>query len=203
MTSDLGKAIDNDEVVRGLRERSPEVIDRLVDEHRDCLFRYLLRLTRDHHTAEDISQETWMRVLQRGYQYQGTHGFRTWLFSIAKRLVIDLSRQRKPLASLDAMMDDEPRFQLVSVVVDSPLDLLHHHELHRSLHTRIRRLPREQQEVLVLRVDYELALTEIACVTKVPVSRVKQRLYRALGALRIRQFPDRPRQRLDQAPAAA
>ena len=201
MASGLSKAIDNDEIVRGLRDRSPEVLGRLMDEHNDCLFRYLLTLTRNHHTAEDIFQETWLRVLQRGYQFRGTHSFRTWLFSIAKHLVIDLSRQTKPLASLDAMMKDDPRFEPKSAAAGSPLDLLHRHELHRCLQAQVRLLPREQQEVLLLRADGELALTEIACMTKMPVSRVKQRLYRALGVLRSRLLPDRCRQPLDQVPA--
>jgi RNA polymerase sigma-70 factor, ECF subfamily len=201
MAGEQSKAIENDEIVRGLRERNPEVIDRLVDEYRVSLFRYLLSLTRNHHTAEDIFQETWLRVLQRGYQFRGTHSFRTWLFCIAKHLVIDLSRQTKPLASLDAMLEEDSRFQPKSAVTDSPLDHLHRHELQQCLHAQVRRLPRGQQEILRLRAKYELDLTEIAGVTKMPVRRVKQRFYRALGVLRSRLLSDQYRQPLGQLPA--
>ena len=61
--------------------------------------------------AEDLFQETWMRVLLRGSQYNGKARFDTWMFTIARNLVIDLSRKRT-MSSLDEMSesgeDDRP-----------------------------------------------------------------------------------------------
>jgi RNA polymerase sigma-70 factor, ECF subfamily len=201
MRSNPGNGIENTQIVRGLRERDPEVIDRLVDEYRGCLFSYLLSLTRNSHTAEDLCQETWLRVLQRGYQFRGTCSFRTWLFCIGRHLAIDLFRHAKPLSSLDALMEEDPTFQPESAVSDSPLDRVHRWELQQRLLAQVRRLPRDQREIVLLCADQDLALAEIAGVTKMPMSRVKPILYRALGRLRSRLLPDSCRAPLDRLPS--
>ncbi len=83
-------------IARGLRRRDPEVLDGLIERYQYRLFRYLLFLTGSKETAEDLFQETWVRVLERGRQYNGKSRFEPWLFTIARHLVIDLQRRRQP-----------------------------------------------------------------------------------------------------------
>ena len=54
-------------------------------------------------TAEDVFQETWLHVLERGHQYRAQWKFEVWLFSIARHLVIDLARRKKS-QSLNELM---------------------------------------------------------------------------------------------------
>ena len=56
--------------------------------------------------AEDLFQETWIRVLERGHQYDGKHEFSTWLYAVARNLTIDYLRKKTPV-SLDGLMEDE------------------------------------------------------------------------------------------------
>ena len=93
---------ENAEIVQGLRRRNPDLLDQLIERYHYRLMRYLLHLTGNRETAEDVFQETWVRVLERGHQYNGKAKFETWLFSVARHLVIDLFRKKKP-ASLEVL----------------------------------------------------------------------------------------------------
>ncbi len=156
----------------------------LIEQYQYRLFRYLLHITGNRETAEDLFQETWIRVLNRGYQYDGKSKFETWLFSIARHLVIDLQRRKKP-QSLDALTDSDERGPLQLAAMDpSPLDLFSMREKEASVESRLAQLPAVYREVLVLRFQEELQLDEIAAVVNAPLPTIKSRLYRGLEALR-------------------
>src|SRR5580704_9366367 len=99
-------APENTEIARGLQRRDPDLLDRLIEKYQHRLLRYLVYLTGRRDLAEDIFQETWVRVLERGRQYDGRHEFSTWLFTIARNQFIDHTR-RKCLASLETLNDRE------------------------------------------------------------------------------------------------
>src|SRR5438309_2558643 len=89
-------------IARGLRRRNPDTLDHLIETYQHRLMRYLIYLTGNRERAEDLFQETWMRVLERGNQYNGKSRFDTWLFAIARHLVIDASRKKSTM-SLEAL----------------------------------------------------------------------------------------------------
>jgi len=95
---------ENTLVAQGLKRHDPELLDQLIVQYQHRLLRYLLYLTGNRETAEDIFQETWMRVLRRGDQFNGKSRFDTWLFTIARNLVIDVRRKRT-MSSLEAMRE--------------------------------------------------------------------------------------------------
>ncbi len=177
-----------EEITRGLHSRDTALIATLIEEHGGRLLRYLLLLTGNRATAEDIFQETWVRVLERGYQYKGAFGFQAWLLSIARHLVIDQSRHKRPLSLEDLSCDGRP-FDAVAAPVDSPLDRLWTQEMRAQVNAGARRLPPEHLEVLLRRVDDEMLLTEIAETMAVPLSTVKGRLYRAIENLQAHLNP--------------
>ena len=174
--------LTNEEIMRGLRIRDTDLIALLIEEYGGRLSRYLLLLTGNRSTAEDVFQETWVRVLERGYQYKGAFGFQAWLLSIARHLVIDLSRQKRPLSLEDLACDGKP-FDAVAAAVASPLEQLCLEERQARIHSQARHLPPTHREVLLRRVSDEMLLTEIAETMDVPLSTVKGRLYRAIATL--------------------
>src|SRR5690348_3155619 len=97
-------ADENTDIVRGLRRRDPELLDRLIEQYQHRLLRYLVYLSGRRDLAEDFFQETWVHVLERGGQYDGRHEFSTWLFTIARHLVIDHLRRERP-TSLEGLTD--------------------------------------------------------------------------------------------------
>lgn len=177
------------ELSRGLRRRDPDLLDRLIEQYHYRLFRYLTYLTGSRETAEDIFQETWIRVIERGHQYDAKWKFEAWLFTIARNLTIDWMR-RKPLAvSLD--LEDAvdaakpaPGAAPITSALTSPFDLVSGREESERVRTALGRISAVFREVLLLRFQEDLALEEIAAVTGAPLSTVKSRLYRGLAALR-------------------
>src|SRR5215471_17267463 len=103
---------DRAKLAERLRNGDLDVLDDLIEKYQHRLLRYLVSVTGNRSTAEDIFQETWLHVLERGHQYRAQWKFEVWLFSIARHLVIDLSRRKKS-DSLDELMDreDGPAFQ--------------------------------------------------------------------------------------------
>ena len=174
------------EVARGLRRRDPSLIDYLIQQYRYRLFRYLLMLTGSREEAEDLFQETWIRVLEKGHQYQQRWRFETWLFTIARHLAIDLMRRRQP-QSLDALLQpigpNRP-LELEDTTSSSAFEQAFQGEEAASVATALRHLPPSYREVLTLRFHEDMELEEIARVVDSPLSTVKSRLYRGLAMLR-------------------
>src|SRR5580704_16587137 len=117
---------ENTEIAVGLRRRDPELLDHLIERYQHRLLRYLLYLTGSRELAEDLFQEVWMRVLVRGAQFNGKARFDTWLFTIARNLVIDYRRKRT-VASLDELFegaseDDRPMSFEVADGEPTPFD---------------------------------------------------------------------------------
>lgn len=176
---------DTQALARGLRRRDPELLDRLIEQYQQRLYRYLLFLTAEPALAEDLFQETWVRVLERGHQYNASSRFESWLFAIARHLVIDVSR-RKKLSSLDELTESgtHPSFEPADDRSASVLQALVAHEDRQTVQLSLRKLPAYYREVLHLRFHEELPLEEIATVLSTPISTVKSRLYRGLAALK-------------------
>lgn len=176
---------ENFEIARGLRHRDPDLLDRLIEQYQHRLLRYLLYLTGNRELAEDLFQETWMRVLERGAQYNGKAKFDTWLFAIARHLVIDNSR-KKTTSSLEALQQNhEGERPFEPTAADpTPFETLASSERGEHVTAALAKLDRMHREVIVLRFHEELTLEEIAGITGAPLSTVKSRLYRGLAALK-------------------
>jgi RNA polymerase sigma-70 factor (ECF subfamily) len=178
---------ENALISQGLRLHDAELLDRLILQYQHRLLRYLLFLTGNREIAEDLFQETWMRVLTRGAQYNGSARFDTWLFTIARNLVIDFRRKRT-MASLEEMCEndgDERPFEVASSD-PNPFDRYQSSENAGRVAEALLTLDPLHREVLVLRFHEELSLDEISMVTRAPLSTVKSRLYRGLASLKPR-----------------
>ncbi|HEX6906963.1 MAG TPA: sigma-70 family RNA polymerase sigma factor [Terriglobales bacterium] len=173
-------------IARGLRRRDPDLLDRLIQQYQHRLLRYLVYLAGNRELAEDLFQETWIRVLERGHRYDGKHEFSTWLFAVARNLTIDYLRKKSPL-SLDGLMEDEEHAPMEPADT-RPLawEVLQQREQAERVSAVLVSIPAECRETLVLRFQEGLALDEIARVTGAPLGTVKSRLYRGLNMLMTR-----------------
>lgn len=191
-------AASQDEAVRqqnlaiaaGLKHQEAGLLDELILRYQHRLLRYLLFLTSSRELAEDLFQEVWMRVLVRGGQFNGKARFDTWLFTIARNLVIDYRRKRT-VASLDELFegsadDDRPMSFEITDSQPTPFDRFASMEDRERISTALLEIDTLYREVLVLRFHEEMSLQEIAAVTRAPLSTVKSRLYRGLAAIKPR-----------------
>lgn len=181
---------ENLAIAARLKHQEAGLLDELIVRYQHRLLRYLLFLTSSRELAEDLFQEVWMRVLMRGAQFNGKARFDTWLFTIARNLVIDYRRKRT-LTSLDELFDganeDDRSFSFeIMDEQPTPFDRMASSEDRERIAEALLELDTVYREVLVLRFHEDLSLQEIAGVTRAPLSTVKSRLYRGLAALKPR-----------------
>ena len=170
-------------IARGLRRRDPDLLDHLIEQYQHRLLRYLVYLSGNRELAEDLFQETWIRVLERGHQYDGRHEFSTWLYAVARNLTIDYLRKKRPL-SLDGLMEDEEHAPLEPADTrPTAWEVVQQHEQAQHIGTALVGIPAEYREAIVLRFQDGLALEEIAAVIGAPLGTVKSRLNRGRAEL--------------------
>lgn len=155
----------------------------LYARHRVRLYRFLLRQLRDGGLADELFQDIWQRVIAARRDWRPEAAFATWLFRIAHNRLADHWRalRHRPPAPEDA----DARTERVPDP-DSPERSLSEFEQRRQLQRALDELPAEQREVLLLRLEQELTLEEIATVTGVGRETVKSRLRYAMDKLRTR-----------------
>jgi RNA polymerase sigma-70 factor (ECF subfamily) len=175
-------------VSAGLKRQDVGLLDELIIRYQHRLLRYLLYLTSNREMAEDLFQEVWMRVLVRGAQFNGKARFDTWLFTIARNLVID-QRRKRTMSSLDELFegrseDDRPMSFEIADGEPTPFDRFSNLQDRERIAGALLQLDTLHREVLVLRFHEELSLEEISKVTRAPLSTVKSRLYRGMAAIK-------------------
>jgi RNA polymerase sigma-70 factor, ECF subfamily len=182
---------DSDESLM-LRYRDGDVraFELLVTRHRKALFNFILRFVRDTAQAEDVTQETFLRLVKGADAYERQAKFTTWLYTIARNLCVDASRRGKhrKAASLDAPIGDEDgSATLLDFVADGGAAVdrqAQSRELAVRLRQAIEALPDEQREIFLLREVADLQFNEIANVVGCPENTVKSRMRYALEKLR-------------------
>lgn len=158
----------------------------LYSRHRGPMFRFMLRQVRDHATAEEMYQEVWQRVIIARERYRPEAKFTTWLYQIAHNRLTDhwRAQSHRPPAPEDAVERAEREAD-----PSTPERQLSAFEERRRLQLALEELPADQREAVMLRLEQELSLEEIAQITGVGRETVKSRLRYALDKLRQRLNP--------------
>jgi RNA polymerase sigma-70 factor (ECF subfamily) len=171
-------------IARGLRRHDPDLLDHLIEQYQHRLLRYLICLAGSRELAEDLFQETWIRVIERAHQYNGRNEFSTWLYTVARNLTIDHLRRKNPV-SLDGLMADDDDHAPFEPADTRPLawELVAQRQQAETISAALSGIPAEYREAIVLRFNDGLALEEIAAVTGAPLGTVKSRVYRGLHML--------------------
>lgn len=161
----------------------------LVDIYKDKLFHLAYRMMNNAQEAEDVVQETFLRVYMNLHRYDETLKFSTWIFRIATNLCIDRLRRRRPVYSLDADMTDHEGagsdgYALLPSNERTPEAHLVVSETREQVQLAIASLPDKYKSVIVLRYLHDLSLQEIGDILDMPISTVKTRVHRGREYLR-------------------
>jgi RNA polymerase sigma-70 factor (ECF subfamily) len=174
--------VDEDrEFALRLRKGDAEGLAGLMARHQDRLFRYLRRLVGEDMAAQDVFQQTWLRVAERIRRYDLSRPFAPWLFAVARNLAYDHLRERRPERREDR--------EAVARGVDrgpDPLAQVLARERDDELAEAVNALGASDREVLALRFGEEQSLPDLARTLGLPLPTAKARLYRALARLRER-----------------
>ena len=162
--------------------------DTLVDAYWQRLFGYALRATNNAELAQDLVQETFLRIVQRLGKYDDQGKFEAWLFRILVNLVRDHGRSlaRHPTQSTVMECDGE-RIELINEMsgkLQAPFDPLYKQEEVDALQLALRRLPEGDRQILLLRHFADMPFKDIARTLNCPIGTVLARAHRALGKLR-------------------
>jgi RNA polymerase sigma-70 factor (ECF subfamily) len=174
-------------LIEKARRGSSTALYQLVEPYYRSLYGFVYRTIGDRQWAEDLVQETLLRVIERiGGFVQGN--FRAWLFTIARNLCVDFFRAQKKTVSLETELDGpESKQEIKDIIADIsklPEEELEEKLLRTKLQQAIARLAYEQREVLLLRVYSGLTFREIAELVGCPLNTALGRMHYALKNLR-------------------
>jgi RNA polymerase sigma-70 factor (ECF subfamily) len=155
----------------------------LFARYQQPLFNFILRMLSDYHKAEDIFQETFLRVFRHAQQYDESFRFSPWLYQIARNLCLEeIRRQRKvETIPVDEEADCQPTELWDKNTPDEQLEMAEEEQI---VQNAILHLSENQREVFLLRENQGLSYDEISQITNLSVSAVKSCLHRARIALK-------------------
>lgn len=185
------KNLTDQEVVARARQGRETAFRELIGRYERPVFSLIYRLVRDRERAEDLSQETFIKVLNALDRYDPSYKFSSWIFKIAHNTALDQLRKKEPdTLSLDgsphAETAAEAEASTVTVASDepSPEDYAAHRELSGVLDQAISKLRPEYRTAIVLCHLEGRPYEEIAEIMDVPLGTVKTYIHRARHELR-------------------
>jgi RNA polymerase sigma-70 factor (ECF subfamily) len=171
--------------VERLRHGDLDALSSLIERYQDRLYRFLVRLVHEPATAEDMFQQTWLRVAERVKTYDRERSFENWLFTVARNIAFDHLRRYRPESLDESLPSGDSRLDILASESPGGIEAVLAGERAALLSAALQTLPLIFREVLALRFEQDLKLEEIAQVLAIPLSTVKSRLRRGLEDLRI------------------
>lgn len=161
-----------------------EAFESLVGLYEERLFAFIARFVGDSHLAEDVFQQTFVKVAINALTFDGRASFSTWLFRIARNTALDELRRRRrnPVADGEyGRMEYENRADASSL---APLDKLEQDELSERVRTALAGIPQPQREAFLLKEEGGFDFAEIGEILGCGRETAKSRFRLAVGKLR-------------------
>ncbi len=169
-------------VVARLRQGDPDAFDDVYAAFNTRLFTFLVRLSRHRDVAEDLLEETWLRLVKHAGRLQPDTRLGPWLFTVARHLHVSFTRARLLENSAEASLMSLWPF---SIEQPSPFEAAAATELERRIERALAALPSKSREVLLLVAVAGLSQSDAADVCGITPEALRQRLHRAREALGI------------------
>ncbi len=176
----MGSPLDDAALMLRYRDGDVAAFELLYRRHNDSLYRYLLRLSMNRDTAEDLFQEAWGKIIKARASYRPTARFSTYLFRVAHNCFIDHVRRNRRLADPGGVLPEtgtDPR--------EEPEQLTEKMLARRRMEAALDSLPDEQRDAFLLREEGGLSIDDIALVSGVSRETAKSRLRYAVAKLRM------------------
>jgi RNA polymerase sigma-70 factor, ECF subfamily len=162
----------------------------LMERHATPVFHFLCRMVGNEEDANDLAQETFVRVFKSCHSFRAGQKFSTWLYTIAANLARNHFRwrSRHPAISLETESPETEQTLGGALPADSPApdESALAGERAAAVRAAVGKLPEDMREAIVLCEWQELGVAEAAAILKTTPKAVESRLYRARGILRER-----------------
>lgn len=179
------KRVSDEELMMRCRNGDISAFELLVSRYKDSIINFINYSIRDYHQAEDLAQETFLRVFKNADRYTPKSYFKNWLYKIASNLCKNKIRDRKRhgLTSLDNLITDEDDKPISSAVLTDhsqvPDFLYEEKEQKRLIKQAIDKLPKNQKLAIIMVTYQNLRYDEISYALDCSLSAVKSLIYRA------------------------
>ena len=153
----------------------------LYQRHKGPLYRFINQSVNQPQDVNELFQDLWLRVINHKHQFDPGRSFTTWVYTIARRLMIDLFRKLgktlvEPLADESTLAD---------VNLQLPDDVFSQHKLEQQLNQAVTALPELQRQVLVMKLDGGLSIPQIAEIIDQPLEQTKSQYRYAVRKVKL------------------
>jgi len=178
--------LSDNSLVQQFVDGNQSAIEVLIARHKKRVFTYILLIVKDHHLAEDIFQDTFIKVIRslKSGRYTENGKFISWVLRISHNLIIDHFRKEKLLSTTsndDTIVDlfNSPKYSEENIE-----DKLVYEQITCDVRLLINELPDDQREVIMMRHYQGLSFKEISDLTNVSINTALGRMRYALINLR-------------------
>jgi len=178
--------ISDYELIQRFIKGETSCFDQLIHRHKNKVFAYISMYIRDQALAEDLFQDTFMKVIQsvKAGRYQDNGKFISWVMRIAHNLIIDHFRRIKQMNTVSNDDYESDLFNSRKLAEDNVEDDMIRRQIQKDVRKMISMLPDDQREVVILRHYAELSFREIADTTGVSINTALGRMRYALINMR-------------------
>jgi RNA polymerase sigma factor (sigma-70 family) len=173
------------ELIRQFIAGDHSSLELLISRHQRKIFSYILLIVKDKHLAEDVFQDTFIKVINtlRSGAYNEEGKFLPWVMRIAHNLIIDFFRKSKRMPYVENS-EEYDLFETLNLFEDTVEDKMIIQQIHQDVKHLVEFLPEEQKEVLKMRHYMDMSFKEIAEKTDVSINTALGRMRYALINLR-------------------
>jgi len=158
--------------------------DYLYDTYHTDVYQYIFYLVKNHQVAEDLIQETFIKVLKAHKQFRGESSEKTWLFSIARHTVMDhFRKQQREKNKWFGLFNKNDEWQLIEAKGPLPDELVILSEEQQRLYRKLDLLTLDQKNVIILRFIQSMSIHDTARILEWTESKVKTTQHRAIKKL--------------------
>jgi RNA polymerase sigma factor (sigma-70 family) len=182
----MNKSISDYELIMRFIKGEQSCFEKLIHRHKNKVFAYISLYIRDQALAEDIFQDTFLKVIQsvKAGKYADNGKFLSWVMRIAHNLIIDHFRRIKQMNTVSSDNYESDLFNSKRFAEDNVEDDMVKRQIHQDVRKMISHLPDDQREVVILRHYAGLSFREIAEITEVSINTALGRMRYALINMR-------------------
>lgn len=177
--------LSDQELIQNYLKGDEIALEHLINKHKSRLFTYIFLLIKDRELAEDVFQDTFMKVIKtlKSGSYNEEGKFLPWVMRISHNLIIDHFRKSGKMRTARST-EEYDIFETLDLLEDNVEDKMVRDQIHQDIRKMIEKLPPEQKEVLMLRAYEDMSFKEISDLTNVSINTALGRMRYAILNLR-------------------
>ncbi|MEI6627194.1 MAG: RNA polymerase sigma factor, partial [bacterium] len=157
----------------------------LTERYLNYTYNFIVRFCGSRDVADDLVQETWLRIWKNLHRFDLNKKFTTWSLAIAKNVVIDWHRKRKEPSFSELETEDNNFTDTIPDNLPRPDELFDQKFLHEQFETAVTKLlSTTEQTILFMHLEQELTFAEIAEILKKPLNTIKSNYRRSLDKIK-------------------